>query len=176
MKVTRTTPTLLIVENTPWLFALLISIMALIAVTVGIIALTTGSIIGGIVVLSVSALIFPVFLYFIVQRVQIILNTTQNTMTIRKRTLLGYTNVTHDLHDLSHAELDTNYDDDDGSQTHCPIFVLNGGMSAGKHKMTATHQSGHGPGQIVDGVNEWLTAARRDGHLRTPVDSARPDA
>jgi hypothetical protein len=175
MKVIRSTPTQLIVENTPWLFAIMLGIMAVIAFSTACILLFSGSLVGGIIVGLVSAIIFPVTLFYVVQRVQIIFDTPTNTMNIRKRTLLGYSTIAHDLHHLSHAELDTNIDGDDNTQTHCPIFVLNGGMSAGRHKMTPTHQSGHGPKRIVDAVNEWLNAARKDGHIAAPVDSKRPN-
>jgi hypothetical protein len=174
MKVIRDTPTQLIVENTPWMFAIMLGIMALIAFATAFILLFSGSLVGGILVGLVSAVIFPFTLYYVVQRVQIIFDTPTNTMKIRKRTLLRYTTIAHDLHHLSHAELDTNIDSDDSTQTHCPIFVLSGGMSAGRHKMTPTHQSGHGPKRIVDAVNQWLNAARQNGHITPPVDSTPP--
>lgn len=176
MKVTHNTTPQLIVESTPWLFAILIGTMALIATTTTIALLFSGAIVGGILVGLVSVVIFPFTLYFIVQRVQVILETATQSMTIRKRTFLGYTNVIHDLRHLSHAELDTNHDSDDNTETHCPVFVLTGGMSQGRHNMTAAYHSGHGPKRIVDAVNTWLNAARMAGDLASPVDSEHSDA
>jgi len=161
MNVKRNTPTQLIVENNPWFFAIIITFFALGMVVFSVTLMVQESILAGLFVLFVSAIIFPLTLYFIVQRVQIILDTNSQTMTIRRRTLRKYTEVKHDLKHLSHAEIDTYHDPKDGSKTHCPIFVLSGGMSAGRHPMTSTHQSGRGPGRIVRAVNTWLDAARQ---------------
>ena len=106
--------------------------------------------------------------------VQVILDTPTNTMTIRRRTFLGYSEVVHTLAYLSHAELDTSRSSD--TPTHCPIFVLSGGMSEGHHKFTPAYQSGPGPARIVDAVNTWLNDARQNGHFPAPVDSGPPEA
>jgi len=174
MKVIQNTPTRLVVQERPWLVSLIVCLVILAMTSEGIALLYQGDFVVSFYILLFALVVALLILFLVARRVQVILDTVSNQMIIRRKPMTQFTSFTHDFNDLSHAYVETQGDSD--GDTHRPVFVLVGGISAGEHHMTIYTQSGLGPEHIVTAVNDWLKDARQEGRLSAPVDSNQPTA
>ena len=156
MKVSRNTPHQLIVEDVPWLLGIMLAGFILLFVGVGIGLVLSGEIFGLLFAIGgggVGGLCFALM----VRRVQVILDRPTGTLVIRRRSVLGYSEVRHDLADLSGAILEETRSSK-GSTLRRPTLVLDRGMSQGRHPVVATYTNTGGPRKLVQAVNQWLQA------------------
>ncbi|MEP5154924.1 hypothetical protein [Planktotalea sp.] len=151
MKVTRNTQDILIVEDRPILVAGLLAFFFIGAVAGSLGALSSGELVAALVLLF-STVFVGLFIFAFVRRVQLIFNRPQNTLTFRKRSLQGYSEVVHPLNELSHAVTE-------GSETKRSVLIFKKGMSAGEHPVTGYLTDGKGPQRITDAINAWLKDA-----------------
>lgn len=166
MKVTRNTPTQLILADTPWFIGIMLVFFILTFVGAGLVMVSDGgeniwfglffALIGG--GLGVGA--FCVF----VRRVQVILDRTKNRILIRRQSVFGYEAVEHQLSSLSHAEVESSTfrSDSSSSTLYRPVLVLDKGMSEGRHPIVDAFSNGRGAHKLVDAVNAWLPAQQED--------------
>ena len=159
MKVTRNTPRQLIVEDMPWLIAIMLVFFIMAFVGPGILMMMDGvwqaiffALAGG--GMGVAAL--AVF----VRRVQVILNLDEDTVTMRERSLFGYKQIVHQLSNLKEARLETTRGKEGGT-LYRPVLILDEGMSAGTHPIIESYTNTGGPKRLVDAINDWLKETRR---------------
>jgi len=158
MKVTNNSPDLLIVEDRPWLFGVLLAGGALAPAGGGIAALLKGEITGLFFILGSAFLML--FFYFFVRRTQAVFHARQGWMEIRQRTLFGYTKIRHDIAEIERAIIETSTDGDGGA-THRVTFIIPSGQSAGRHPLTQVYSSGNGAANVTRAINSWLDSHRQ---------------
>jgi len=154
MKATRNTPEQLIIADTPWLIGVLMIGFILIFVAIGLLLMSDGVWAGLAFALVGGGLGFGAFAAF-VRRVQVILDRPSDTITLRARSLLGFTEVTHSLSNLSRAVLETTTSSK-GSTLYRPTLILDKGMSTGAHPVVNAYTNTTGPRRTVDAINTWL--------------------
>lgn len=153
MKVVRNTPDQLILENNPWLLAILVCAFALIFVTIGLFTISSdlwlgvsflfGGLLGG-----------TVFVAAFVRRTQLILDRPRNLVERRRRSVLGYSKMTWKLEHLAGAAVQSSQSGD--STTYRAALRFNGGMDAGTHPITLVYSSGSGADRAARAINAWL--------------------
>ena len=105
MRVTRNHPDQLILSDTPWFIAIMLSLFILVFVGVGVALVLDGIWAGLIFALGGGGIGAVVFVAF-VRRVQVIFDVSSDTITIRRRSVLGYSEVQHKLSNCSGAVLE----------------------------------------------------------------------
>lgn len=159
MKVTRNTPDQLIVENNPWFFGILIALIAFVFTCVGLLILSSGEILPGLVFLTVGILIATVGTFIFIRRVQVIFDRPSNLIEIRRKSVSGMDVVKHALSDFSHAFAQRNRQRSSSGKRNQPayraVLVLDKGMSAGEHPVTQMYYTGSGADRIVEAINAW---------------------
>jgi hypothetical protein len=113
MKIKQNAPQNLVLEDTPWLVGIGTIVFTLFLFGVGISGLISGQVKDGLGFIGVGAVFLGVAAYF-VQRVQVILNAEDDTLTIRRSSYLRRSQITHRLQDVVCAELDITQSTDDG--------------------------------------------------------------
>lgn len=159
MKIVRDIPEQLIVENNPLLVTVLLIVMAAVFVAAGLIALLAGEVVFGLIWLGFTIPFFGLFFVLFVRRNQLILDAGAGTVTHRRKSLLKYTEVIHELDHLDRAIVESSHSSEGGS-THRMSLVLSGGMDKGLHPFTLAYTSGSGARRGADAVNRWLEALR----------------
>lgn len=165
MKITRDTPDQLIIADVPWLLGIGLIIFILTFAGIGLAVFLQGEWMGLLFLLiggGIGLLAFAAF----VRRVQVICDRVAGTVTIRRKSLFGYSEVQHDLRHLSKAVLESTTGSKGGT-LYRPVLVLDGGMSKGRHPIVEAYTNMSGPGRAVDAVNSWLGAARVDSAAQT---------
>ncbi|WP_246139477.1 hypothetical protein [Falsiphaeobacter marinintestinus] len=165
MTVPRNTHEQLIIADTPWLIGIALVFFIVAFGGAGAFAALAGIRDGDIVLILFGA-VFAVLggglgvggLNVFVRRVQVIFDRTDNTLTIRRRTLFDYSEVHHPLTDLSHAKLEKTTGKKGGAM-YRPVLVFDKGMSAGDHPIVQAFTNTGGPKRLVDAVNRWMTLA-----------------
>ena len=166
MKVTRNTPSQLILSNTPWFIGITLVFFILAFVGAGVFLASEGGegiLFGIFFALFGGGMGFGAFCAF-VRRVQVILDRNKNSILIRRQSVFGYDAVEHELSNLSHAETEstTSRSDNGTSTLYRPVLILDEGMSAGRHLIVEAYSSGRGAHRLVDAVNDWLPARKVD--------------
>jgi hypothetical protein len=159
MKVTRNTPDQLIIENNPWLFGILLALIAFVFTCMGLLILASGAIFPGIAFLVVGLLITSVGTFVFIRRVQVIFDRPNNLLEIRRKSVSGMDVVKHELSDFSHAVVQRNRMRSANGQPRQPayraVLVLDKGMSAGDHPVTQMYHTGSGADRMAEAINTW---------------------
>ena len=156
MKVVRHTPDQLIVANVPWLIGILISLFILVFAGAGLFMLSQGIGSGLVFLLGGGGLGLGAFAAF-VRRVQVIFDRPGDSITIRRRSVFGYTQDRYPLSGLVRAELEETRSE--GTRVFRPVLVLGDRGGARRVPVVLSYTSTAGPQRIVDAVNAWLGAA-----------------
>ena len=154
MKVLQDTPDRLILDETPWFLALMLAGFILIFVGSGLFIMSS-ELVFGLVFAVFGGGLGAVVLIALVERLQVIFDRKAGTVTIRRKSLLRYKQVTHALQDVSHAELETTFGSK-GTTLARPVLLLTGGMSAGRHPLVTAYSNLSGPPKMVAAINAWL--------------------
>lgn len=170
MKLARDTPEQLIVEDTPWLLGILLTLFTLTFVGAGIGLVASGELFGLLFALGGGG-IGALCLTLMVRRVQVILDRPSDALIVRTRDLLRYTEVRHALSDLSKAVLEETRGSK-GNTLWRPTLILDRGMSAGAHPIVAVYTNGSSPRRMAAAINDWLAV----NGPRARLDSAAPRA
>lgn len=165
MRVIRNTPEQLILANRPWLIGVMLILFILVFVGSGLAMLLSGEWAGLIFAGAGGGIGFIAFAAF-VRRVQVILDRVDGTITLRRRSVFGYSQVEHELAHLREAVLEATTTSKGGT-LYRPVLVLDGGMSAGRHPITQAYTNGRGPQRMADAVNAWLDRAQLDSPPQT---------
>lgn len=167
MKVLHDTPDRLILDETPWLIALLLAGFVLVFVGAGLFIMSE-NLLFGLAFGGFGGIVGCVVMAVMVERLQIIFDRTAGTVTIRRKSMRRYTQVSHALDNLSHAELETTVSSK-GDTLARAVLILSRGMSAGRHPLNATYSNLSGPPQMVAAINTWLGSL--PGRTSPAVDS-----
>lgn len=162
MKIVRDIPEQLIIEDRAIFITAIVGTLGFMFVASGLIGTFHGDFWFGFVWTLVSLPLFGVLLLLFARRNQLILDAVAGTMTHRRKTLLGYSQVIHDLAELDRAEVETSRSSD-GDDTYRMVLILKRGMDAGPHPFTEVYTSGRGAERGTDAVNRWLDALRARG-------------
>lgn len=154
MHVTRNTPDQLIVADTPWVIGVLLILFVLVFVGPGLLIAADGIWQGWIFVIAgvgMGVIALGVF----VRRMQLILDRPSGTITIRRRSIFGFSEITHELSNLSKVKIETTTGSK-GRRLFRPTLVLTQGMSAGDHPIVQAYTNSGSSQRVADAVNEWL--------------------
>lgn len=154
MKVTRNTPEQLIIADTPWLIGSFLIGFILIFVAIGLFLISESVWAGMLFALAGGGIGFGAFAAF-VRRVQLILDRPSDTITLRARSLFGFSEIQHSLSNLSRAVLETTTSSK-GSTLYRPTLILDSGMSTGTHPIVNAYTNTTGPRRTVTAINTWL--------------------
>ena len=161
MKVKQNTPDLLILEERPWLLAVVLMAGGLAFLGAGLAAAIDGQMIGLLFVFF--SLIWWGVLYLFVQRTQVVFNGLDGWVEIRSKTLLGYSKTRHDIAEIERAIYQSM--SSDGGKTHRVALVVPNGQSAGIHPVTRAYTGGGSAMIASNAINTWLTSFRSDQTL-----------
>lgn len=154
MNVTRNTPDQLIVADTPWLIGIMLIIFVLLFVGPGLLIASDGIWQGWIFVIAGGGM-GVIALGVFVRRMQLILDRPSGTITIRRRSIFGFSEITHELSDLSEVKIETTTGSK-GRTLYRPTLVLTQGMSAGDHPIVQAYTNSGSSQRVADAVNGWL--------------------
>lgn len=162
MKITRNTPEQLIIENNPILMAVMITLMALIFFTVGLFVVTS-EIVVGLVFMAVGLFIGIGMNMVFVRRTQVILDATQGSVEIRRRSWFGFRKSNWDLAHLDGATLQSTRIKGSGAGpgtlSHRAALVIDGGVNPGEHPITIVYNANSTRAErIVEAINSWCAA------------------
>lgn len=160
MKVTRNTSDQLILENKPWLIGSMLIFMFVVFVGAGLFAISAGQLLSGSVFALIGGGVSGLCFILLIRRTMVIFDRGTGTIDLRRKSMLGMTNVTHELKYLDRAIVETSRStDSDGhtSVTHRCAIVLIDGPSAGTHPLTIVYSSGNGADQAANAINTWLS-------------------
>lgn len=160
MKVTRDTPDQLILANTPWLLGCALVLFTMAFVGPGLLIMYDGVWQGAIFAIAGGGMGCIAFAAF-VRRTQLILDRSNDSVTLRWRSVFGYKEVRHTLSNLARADLESTRGSKGGT-LYRPVLILSEGMSAGRHPIVPSYTNGEGPRHMVDAVNGWLANTRLD--------------
>jgi hypothetical protein len=162
MKITLDTPDQLVIDDTPWIFGLILIGAMLVTVGIGLSLISNGEVAGGLGTGIGATAFIGLFFAIFVRRNQLVADRSRDLLELRRRTVFGKNVRRYDLHDLREAVVQTSRDDN--SETHRMALIISGGMDAGTHPFTAVYSSGRGARRAADTVNRWLGAAPEAGH------------
>jgi hypothetical protein len=154
VKISHDTPDLLVLDYTPWLWAVVLMIPTLIFIGLGLSLLVEGEVLGALGAILGSGL-WIMGLVIFVERLQVILDRRTGTVTLRRRTVLRYRQDTYDLAGLDRADVQRSSGSKGGS-TYRPVLVFVGGEDRGIHPITQIYSSGGGAHQAANAINGWL--------------------
>ncbi len=154
MKVTRNTPDQLIVDHYSIVLAIIMIVFFILFVGVGTVMALDGALWG--LLFVAGGFFFGGAMLYQTERVQVILDRSTGLLTIRRRNIMRYSEVVHDLDALDRAMIETSTGSEDNSQTFRATLVLSSGMSAGKHPITEVYTSVAGPVEVANEINAWL--------------------
>lgn len=154
MKVLRNTPDQLIISHKPIGLALMAYGFILAFVVAGMRMLSAGEGAGALILvlgLGCGGLAFVAF----VVRTQVIFDRPNNSLTLRRRSVLGYRAITHALSDLGRAKLEQSTSAN-SKTLYRPVLELTQGMSAGLHPIIGHYSNSRQVPRMVDTINDWL--------------------
>lgn len=155
MKIKRSTPDQLILENNPIWLAIFLSLFGLTFLGIGLANL--GAQPGMALAFMLGGLGVGVgFNMIFIRRTQLILDRPRNLVELRRRSWLGYSVLSWSLEHLGGAVVETSHSGD--TDTHRAALVIRGGMDAGTHPITLVYSSGRGARRAVDAINDWCAA------------------
>ncbi|WP_422025357.1 hypothetical protein [Roseovarius sp.] len=163
MKIRRNTPDLLVAEQVPLLLAIVLFAFVMAFVTPGVMLVFAGEWLGLAFGGLGGGLGFAAICVF-VERLQVILDTSNRTATIRRRTVLSQQEVVLPLVELVRATTESTYSSGETRQRlFRPTLVLDDGTGAGEvlHPITNVYSSGTGAARLVAAINDWLAVSRR---------------
>ena len=158
MKVTTKTAELLVIDDRPWLFGIMLGGGAMMFVFAGLKELVQGGI-GGIFFL-LGATVFMLFFYFFVRRTQAVFHGREGWLEIRRRNLLGYKRIRHDLSEIERAMVESS-SDGDGGVNYRVTLIIPRGQSAGRHPLTQVYTGGQAANKASEAINAWLDSYRQ---------------
>ncbi|MEL6683670.1 MAG: hypothetical protein AAFN63_14300 [Pseudomonadota bacterium] len=155
MRIVRNTPEQLILRALPPIEGVWIILLFIILSGSLILALITGPYDIAIPALALITLFVGYHLSRLINIDIISLDRRDDTLEIRRYSLLGRDRVRHPLGDLGHATIDLR--DAPLLKRQKLALVLDKGMDAGKHIITRNHYLGQGARTAADTINDWLT-------------------
>lgn len=161
MKITRDTKDILIVEDRPWLFGLMIIVFILVFVGVGLAMVSAGELWGLLFALAGGGLGGLGFVMF-VRRVQVVFHGPEGWVEIRRKSVFATSRLRHLLSEIGHATIEESHGGDSGP-TYRVTLVIPKGQSKGRHPLTLTYSNVGDHHGVAARINGWL-----DSHREAP--------
>lgn len=153
MKVTRNLPEQLIIENRPWVISLALVAGWALFFAIGLSIFLSGQPMG---LIFMAASVIPLILiYFFARRTQVLFLRPEGQLIIRRKTLLGSSQVVHELNEVDHAIVQQS-STKDGGATYRVALVFPEGQSAGTHPLTLAYSNFSDHHGMADTINAWL--------------------
>ena len=154
MTVLRNMPQQLILAHAPWLLGGGL-IVCMIACAAAGLALIAGGETAGLLTVILGAGVPLGIFAMAVKRDQVIFDATAGTVTVQRRTLLGYRSATYALVDVRRAEVEAFSDTGRATLTFHD--------TSPPYPLVEAYHSGNAPRQTAEAINDWLRAWRRGG-------------
>lgn len=154
MKVLANTPDRLILERRPWILAISILLFTLVFVAIGLSQVASGQILGSLAFGLGGGLVGFIGFWAFVRRTQVILDRGYGTVTIRRRSLFGFTQEVYPLDEVTGAEVETSSGGD--TDTHRPALALDGQTGPRRVPLVQVYVSGRSAERVVATIQDWL--------------------
>ncbi len=160
MKITQNTPALLVVDDRPWFIGLLLIGFAAVFGALGLGAVISGYF-GGLLMMLIAGLAGVAFT-FLVERTQLVMDSTAGKLEIRKKSMRRKKVDKRDLKDLRHTtvESQTSHRNGNPKTTSRIVLVFSDDDPDSGTPLTAALTSGGAAERISPVINAWLEAAR----------------
>ena len=155
MKIKTDTPDLLIVEDTPWLFAIMVTIMTLVFIGIGMGLVFSGEWMG-LFFAVIGGGLGLLFFFLIVRRVQVVFYRPEGWVEIRRANVLRRATVRHQLDEVSRAIVQRT--SGDSGDLHRVTLEIDHGESAGQHPLTIAYSNTGDHHGVARAINDWLSA------------------
>lgn len=153
MKVRRNTPDLLIVEDRPWLFALMITGFTLLFCGIGLVLMMDGEWTGLVFFCAGGGLGLGAFWAF-VRRVQVVFHRPEGWIEIRRANIFRKLRSRYDLSGVHRAFLESTQGDN-GTLYRVVLLIESGGVQGTKPLTLAYSNVGDHRG-VAAAINAWL--------------------
>lgn len=161
MKVVSQSSEKLILANKPWLLGLGMILFVLIFVGIGLrMMMTTDEVFAGIMFALIGGGLGTIAFVAFVRRTQVILDAASDTITIRARSMLGFSERQHTLSDIDCAFLEAPKNSDSKGM-YRPTLLMKPGITPPKVPILQVYTSGRGPKNATEAINDWLTYRAR---------------
>lgn len=157
MKIIHRSDTLLMLEDQPWIFGLLLILFALVFAFGGMAMMREGMVWGGAFFAMFGAGIPLLIAALMVRRVRVTLDRTAGQITRIERSVQGLKRTTYALDRLQEAKVGVSIDSD--GNTYRTELRLTGPDET--VPFTSYYTSGRKPEVMAEAVNDWLTAPRQ---------------
>lgn len=154
MKIVENTADQLIFEQTPWVLGTIMTLVSVGVIGTILVLLYYRQWLAGAFIFGVSILVVPTAFLLLVQRTQIIVNTTE--VSIRAQNLARTWDTNIPLQTVTRADVEGFRQVGDVITTYRPVLVTD----TGEVPLRKGFQSGNGAQDIADTINTWLTAHR----------------
>lgn len=155
MKVHRNTPDLLIVEDRPWLFGLMLAGFILVFCGIGLSLLFSGDWMGLIFFFAGGGLGLAAFWAF-VRRVQVVFHRPGGWIEIRRANMFRRMTTRYDLAGVHRALVESTRSDG-GTLYRVALVIKTGGIS-GTKPLTLAYSNTGDPQGVAGAINAWLGA------------------
>lgn len=155
MKTTHNSPDKLILDYTPWIMGGVFATLILLSAGGAMYFLSTGETTGFLVGLG-GVILCGLFFVVFVRRVQLVLERTSGTATLRRRDVLRDVREQFKLADIRRAEVQrmTSSDGDGTTETSRAALIVTGQPEP--VPLTIVYSSGSGGDRAADAINAWL--------------------
>ncbi len=153
MKVRRNTPDLLIVEDTPWLFGLMITGFILVFCGIGLGLMFSGEWIGLLFFFFGGGMGLVAFWAF-VRSVQVVFHRPGGWIEIRRANVFRKHKSRYDLAGVQSAHVETTHSDK-GTLYRVALIIESGGVSGSK-PLTLAYSNIGDPKGVAATINTWL--------------------
>lgn len=167
MQTVSRTPDQLILANKPWLLGLSMIVLILIFVGLGLFLMTSGDIVPGILFALIGGGGGAIAFMAAARRTQLVLDVATDTVTLRTRSVLGFTEKQYRLSDVDAAFLEAPQNSDSKGMFR-PVLAMKDGTEPAQVPVLLAYISGRGPKRATDTINDWLAR-------RAPVFPTRKD-
>jgi len=169
MKITRYTPHQLIVAHVPWVTGCVL-IAAFVLFSTALLSdywegekTADEMLLPGIFILVVFGFAF----FALVQRIQIILDRNDDTITVRRRSVIGYKSETFRLSDLARVEVQVDHSGGDGPM-YRPVLYIGKGSVPQVYAIRSAYTSwSSGLDEPLAALNKWVGAAQADSDTQS---------
>lgn len=156
MKTTHNSPDKLILDYTPWIMGGIFATLILLSAGGAMYSLGTGETTGFFVGLG-GVIFCGLFFVVFVRRVQLVLERTSGTATLRRRDVLRDVKEQFKLADVLRAEVQrTTSSDGEGTATETSRAALIVTGQPEPVPLTIVYSSGSGGDRAADAINAWL--------------------
>ena len=157
MKLRHNTPDLLIVEDRPWLFGVMIILFILIFCGAGLMMVAEGEWMGFVFAIVGGGLGLVAFWGF-VRRVQVVFHRPEGWIEIRRANLFRRLKNRYELAGVKRAIVETRRSDN--ADLHRVALIIEAGGVTGTKPLTEAYSNFGNHRQVADTINSWLAAAR----------------